>query len=427
MKTSSTKAPSASSNSKPMQVPDENKPADAGPSAVTVDRRAGPRRGLRAAFIALIVGSLAGCAVVTGDDPGAGPPEAPFADGMDDATLPAPIVRGKSLWTPTRWSELPGWGSDSLHEAWNAWLKTCEKTGAPATPGSPELCRQVRQLSIATPEQQRDWVQRRFVPYRITEPDGRAAVGLLTGYYEPVLEARRLPDSVFRVPLHAEPQGLPRGQPWYTRQQIDTQPVAQRALEGRVIAWLADPIDAMILQIQGSGRLTITEPDGRQRQVRLAFAAHNGHTYRSPVRWLLDQGAIREGHWAAVRAWARRHPQRVNDMMWSNPRTVFFREEALDDFDAKFGPRGAQGVPLTPGRSIAVDPHSIPYGTPVWLVTQGPTLTQQKLVLAQDTGGAILGAVRADLFTGWGGFGDPAYTIAAGLNQPLQLWALWPK
>src|SRR5690606_38408880 len=207
---------------------------------------------------------------------GAGTPEAPFADGMDDAALPVPIVRGKSLWTPTRWSELPGWGRDSLHEAWNAWLKTCEKTGAPATPASPELCRQVRQLSIATPEQQRDWVQRRFVPYRITEPDGRAADGLLTGYYEPVLEARRLPDSVFRVPLHAEPQGLPRGQPWYTRQQIDTRPEAQRALEGRVIAWLADPIDAMILQIQGSGRLTITEPDGRQRQVRLAFAAHNG-------------------------------------------------------------------------------------------------------------------------------------------------------
>src|SRR5690606_18179637 len=153
------------------------------------------------------------------------------------------------------------------------WLKTCEKPGAPASPGSPELCSQVRLLSIATPEQQRDWVQRRFVPYRITEPDGRAAVGLLTGYYEPVLEARRLPDSVFRVPLHAEPQGLPRGQPWYTRQQIDTQPVAQRALEGRVIAWLADPIAARILQIQGSGRLTITEPDGRQRQVRLAFAA----------------------------------------------------------------------------------------------------------------------------------------------------------
>ena len=114
-------------------------------------------------------------------------------------------------------------------------------------------------------------------------------------------------------------------------------------------------------------------------------------------------------------------------MLWSNPRTVFFREEALSEFDAQFGPRGAQGVPLTPGRSIAVDPQSIPYGTPVWLVTQGPTLNEQKLVLAQDTGGAILGAVRADYFTGWGEFTDPAYTVAAALKQPLQLWVLWPR
>ncbi|MNT89914.1 3D domain protein [compost metagenome] len=84
-------------------------------------------------------------------------------------------------------------------------------------------------------------------------------------------------------------------------------------------------------------------------------------------------------------------------------------------------------MPLTPGRSIAVDPQSIPYGTPVWLATQGPTLSQQKLVLAQDTGGAIVGAVRADLFTGWGGWTDPAYTVAAALKQPLQLWVLWPR
>lgn len=114
-------------------------------------------------------------------------------------------------------------------------------------------------------------------------------------------------------------------------------------------------------------------------------------------------------------------------MLWSNPRTVFFREEPLSELDAQFGPRGAQGVPLTPGRSIAVDPQSIPYGTPVWLATHGPTLNEQKLVLAQDTGGAILGAVRADYFTGWGEFTDPAYTVAAALKQPLQLWVLWPR
>lgn len=401
----------------------------------TTDRMSDPRSSLmrlRVLLMASIVGTLAGCAAVVTDKPlpDAGtvtPPPQIVSPPLDAADLPPPIVRSRSLWTPVRWADVPGWGNDGLHEAWNAWLKSCEKPGDPAGPNSPRVCTQVRQLSIASADQQRAWVQQHFVPYRITEPDGQAPQGLLTGYYEPVLQARRQPDDAHRVPLYALPQGWQRGQTWYTRQQIDTLPDAQRALQGRAIAWLADPIDALILQIQGSGRLTITEPDGSEHQVRLAFAAHNGHTYRSPVRWLMDQGAIQEGHWAAVRAWAQRHPHRVQDMVWSNPRTVFFREEPLGDFDARFGPKGAQGVPLTPGRSVAVDPLSIPYGTPVWLATQGPTLAEQRLVLAQDTGGAIVGAVRADFFTGWGGFSDPAYTVAAALKQPLQLWALWPR
>ena len=120
----------------------------------------------------------------------------------------------------------------------------------------------------------------------------------------------------------------------------------------------------------------------------------------------------------------RANPQRVRELVNVNPRYVFFREEPLSDLDAQFGPRGAQGVALTPGRSIAVDPGSIPYGTPVWLSTQGPAGRFNKLVLAQDTGSAIVGAVRADYFTGWG---DDALALAAGLKQPLQLWALWPK
>jgi membrane-bound lytic murein transglycosylase A len=106
---------------------------------------------------------------------------------------------------------------------------------------------------------------------------------------------------------------------------------------------------------------------------------------------------------------------------------VFFREEALSEFDARFGPRGAQGVPLTPGRSIAVDPLSIPYGTPVWIASRGVVYNQQRLVMAQDTGGAIVGAVRADLFTGWGGWGDTPYQLASRLKQPLQMWVLWPR
>ncbi len=103
---------------------------------------------------------------------------------------------------------------------------------------------------------------------------------------------------------------------------------------------------------------------------------------------------------------------------------VFFKEEAMAAFDAEFGPKGAQGVPLTPGRSIAVDPGSIPYGTPVWLTTVGPQLTVQRLVLAQDTGSAITGAVRADFFAGWD---EAAGELAGRLRQPLQMWALWPK
>ena len=268
---------------------------------------------------------------------------------------------------------------------------------------------------------------RRFQPYRVTEADGSVPGGLLTGYYEPIMSASRLPSATHRVPLYAPPVGLRSGQTWYSRQEIDTLPAAQAALSGRAIAWLADPIDALILQIQGSGRLKITEPDGRERQVRLAFAGHNGHPYQSVGRWLLDQRAIREASWDSIKAWATQNPGRLNELLWSNPRTVFFREETLSDFDARFGPRGAQGVPLTPGRSIAVDPQSIPYGTPVWLATQGPTTSLNQLVLAQDTGGAITGAVRADLFTGWGGWSDAPYTVAAALKQPLQLWVLWPK
>jgi membrane-bound lytic murein transglycosylase A len=333
------------------------------------------------------------------------------------------MQRGKSRWVPVRYSELPGWGQDRLLEAWNAWVRGCER---PA-PGQAALCTEVRQLSIATAAEQQAWVMRRFQPYRVIEADGSVPGGLLTGYYEPIMSASRLPSPTHRVPLYAPPAGLRSGQTWYTRQEIDTLPAAQAALAGRAIAWLADPIDALILQIQGSGRLKITEPDGRERQVRLAFAGHNGHPYQSVGRWLLDQRAIREASWESIKAWAVQNPGRLNEMLWSNPRTVFFREEALSDFDARFGPRGAQGVPLTPGRSIAVDPQSIPYGTPVWLATQGPTTNLNQLVLAQDTGGAITGAVRADLFTGWGSWNDAPYTVAAALKQPLQLWVLWPK
>jgi membrane-bound lytic murein transglycosylase A len=414
MNTSNTIAPSASSNNKIMES------IQGWPGLVAGGWVARLGLGL------LIVGSLVSCSVGVRPDPQTAPPPAAppgVVTAPDDSTLPAPIQRAKSRWTPVRWSDLPGWGQDSLYEVWNAWVRGCER---PA-PGHATTCREVRQLSIATQAEQQAWVMRRFLPYRVTEIDGSEPPGLLTGYYEPIMNASRVRTEQHRTPLYGPPAGLPSGQPWYSRQDIDTLPAAQTALQGRAIAWLADPIDALILQIQGSGRLNLVEGNGQMRQVRVAYAAHNGHPYQSVGRWLLDQRAIREASWDAIKAWAAQNPRRLNEMLWSNPRTVFFREEALSNLDAQFGPRGAQGVPLTPGRSIAVDPQSIPYGTPVWLSTQGVTLTQQKLVMAQDTGGAIVGAVRADLFTGWGSWTDEAYTVAAALKQPLQMWALLPR
>jgi membrane-bound lytic murein transglycosylase A len=217
-----------------------------------------------------------------------------------------------------------------------------------------------------------------------------------------------------------------RREPWFDRRGIDTDPAARQALRGREIAWLADPLDALVLQIQGSGRLRITEPDGSTRLVRLAYAGHNGHAYRSVGRWLIDQGELTpdSASWPAIKAWAQARPGRLNEMLWTNPRVVFFREEPLPD--AEVGPRGAMGVALTPGRSIAVDPLSIPYGSWVWLDTTEPLSSTplQRLVTAQDTGSAITGAVRADFFWGWG---REAEAQAGRMKQPLRLWVLWPR
>lgn len=340
---------------------------------------------------------------------------APTRPAMSPAWGAAP---SKSRWVAVPWSELPGFDSDPLHEAWNAWIKSCERPAAAFA----ALCADVRRLSIGDAQEQRAWLIKHLQPYRIEAADGNPE-GLLTAYYEPLLPASRLPGYGFSVPLYRLPAQMDR-KPWYSRQQIETLPQAQAQLAGREIAWLRDPVDAMVLHIQGSGRLQITEPDGRQRLVRVAFAGTNDHPYQSIGRWLLDQGATRDATWPGIKAWIGANPQRVNELLWSNPRYVFFKEEALDHLEAAFGPRGAQGVALTPGRSIAVDRHSIPYGTPVWLASNGPSAQLNRLVLAQDTGSAIVGAVRADYFTGWG---PHAGDVAGRLKQGLRLWALWPK
>lgn len=330
------------------------------------------------------------------------------------------LLRGKSRWVPAAWNDLPGFEQDALFEAWNAWLKSCERPGEVFA----ALCPELRQLSIGDASEQRAWMQARLQPYRVEALDNGPDNGLLTAYFEPEFVARRVPGDGFESPLYRLPASVVAGKPWFSRRDMDTSAEARSALRGQALLYLADPVDALLLQIQGSGRLRVTEPDGQTRWVRLAYAGHNGQPYQSVGRWLLEHGELRDASWPGIRTWLVANPQRVQELLWQNPRVVFFKEEPLGDFDAGFGPRGAQGVPLTPGRSIAVDPDSIPFGTPVWLSSEGTSLSLRRLVLAQDTGSAITGALRADYFVGWGA---DAGALAGRLKQPLRMWVLWPR
>ena len=336
------------------------------------------------------------------------------------------IEQPRSRWVPVDWAALPGWSQDQVMFAWPALLRSCQRP----TPAWATACAEA--LALRSPHETtvRQWMQRRLQPYRVESRETPAADGLITGYYEPLIEARRTQDAKFRVPLYRLPADFGRRKPYWSRAQLDTVPAARAALKGNELAYVADPLDALVLHIQGSGRLLLTEPDGRQRLVRAAFAGHNDHPYRSIGRWLVDQGAftLEQASWPAIKAWARANPRRVQEMLQINPRYVFFREEPLPD--PTIGPLGAQGVPLTPGRSIAVDKESIPYGTPVWIDTTEPSPVPQptprplqRLVMAQDTGGAIVGALRADYFWGWT---EGADEFAGRMKQPLRMWVLWP-
>jgi membrane-bound lytic murein transglycosylase A len=357
------------------------------------------------------------------------PSDAPRASGSLAGMpgTPSPQQSYRSRWVAVSWHDVPGWQDDQLQDAWNAWLQNCVRPGPLFAP----LCKDVRQLMLGSDDDRRLWMMSHLQPYRVESLDG-AVEGLLTSYYEPMFDASAQMRPGFEVPLYAPPEGLVEarraGRPWFSRQDIDTHPQAREALRGREVAWLADPIDALVLHIQGSGRVRIANPDGTTRVVRMAFAGSNEQPYQSVGRWLLDRGLIKDASWQGIKAWIvstqPSNPRLVQEMLWSNPRYVFFREETRSAADADLGPRGAQGVPLTAGRSIAVDKDSIPYGTPVWLTSAGPNGSLQRLVFAQDTGSAIVGAVRADYFAGTGA---EAGDYAGRMKQGLRLWVLWPK
>ena len=383
------------------------------------------RSRLAVVAFAWILGTLAGCST----------PRLPVPASVEtrDLGTPAPVAPLPPLprqpgepehpharWVPAAFAELPGWTDDRTQELWPALRQGC---AVPARAWV-ALCAEALRFTPRDDADARQWLEQRLAVFRL-ESDAGEAQGLATGYFEPLVEARRRPVGPFRTPLWGPPAGYVARQPWFTRQEIDQRADARAALRGREVAWVADPLDALVLQVQGSGRLRIVEADRTERVVRVTNAGTNEQPYSSVGRWLVDQGEMKlaEASWPTIKEWARRNPQRVTELLQANPRVVWLREEPLPD--PKVGPNGAQGVPLTPGRSIAVDPASVPYGAPVWLDTTEPLSTRplQRIVMAQDTGKAIVGAVRADYF--WG-FGDDAEAQAGRMKQPLRMWVLWP-
>jgi len=285
----------------------------------------------------------------------------------------------------------------------------------------------------------RRFFESRFQPYQLVNPDATTS-GTITGYYEPLLRGSRTRTATYNQAVLGVPPDLLtidlsevvpdlknmrlRGRlqgnkvvPYYSRADI----VAHEAdFADRVLLWVDDAVELFFLQIQGSGRIKL--PDGKL--VRIGYADQNGHPYQSVGRVLIDRGELTLEHASmqGIQAWARANPAKLNDLLNANPSYVFFREVASSGNE---GPQGALGVPLTAERSIAVDPRSTPLGAPVFLATTQPnsSVPLRRLMLAQDTGGAIRGVVRADFF--WG-FGAEAGNQAGRMKQQGEMWVLLP-
>jgi len=285
----------------------------------------------------------------------------------------------------------------------------------------------------------REYFGRFFQPYQVRNEDGSSA-GMITGYYGPELLGSRIPTEEFKYPLYSQPDNMLiidlddlypelgkyrlRGRivgnrvvPFYDRAEIDN---GDNPLSGQELFWVKDPVARFFLQIQGSGRIRL--PDGEL--VMVNYANQNGHPYRSIGKLLLERKAMTRDQMSMqnIRRWVKENPEAGKQLLAENPSYVFFRE-LPPEFTS---PPGALGVPLTAQRSLAVDPHTIPLGAPVFLATTYPGTDHplQQLMVAQDTGGAIKGQVRADFF--WG-MGNAAGEIAGKMKQDGRLWVLLPK
>lgn len=396
-------------------------------------------------ILSLLLVVLAGCATAPAPVPTPAPvPVPPVADcspAKPCPSCPPPVTEpARPAEKPLQaadWPDLPGWQNDDQLAAFEAFRASCSTLES--QPLWNASCVSARAADVATAAAARAWFEAEFRPWVLVNPDGTRE-GMVTGYYEPLLKGSRTRKPPYLSPLFAPPEDLVvvdlaevypelknlrlRGRlqgrklvPYYTRAEWNQQ--EESRLDGALF-WIDDPLDLFFMQIQGSGQVVLD--DGTR--VRVSYADQNGHPFKSIGRWLIDQGEIKleQASMQGIKAWARSHPRRLQELLNANPSLVFFRELPVEGS----GPPGALGVPLTPGRSIAIDPRIVTLGAPVYLATTWPNDSKplQRLMLAQDTGGAIRGAVRADFF--WGS-GAEAGALAGKMRQRGAMWALMPR
>jgi len=352
--------------------------------------------------------------------------------------MPAPAAGlSAPLFTVSKWEMLPDWQTIDLALSHSAFLQSCRVLKN--KPHWQEACVQAEQMGVSDNATLHAFYEEWFTPYQVHNPDG-SEQGMITGYYEPLLKGSRSKTPRFQYPLYAAPNDLLsidlggvypqlkdlrlRGRlqgkrivPYYNRAEIDA---GAGEITGNELFWVENEIELFFLHIQGSGRIEL--PDGKQ--VKVGYADQNGHPYQSIGKRLVETGELKleEASMQGIKGWAEKNPDKIVTLLEHNPSYVFLRELP----DSLSAPLGALGVPLTNEYSIAVDRTTIPLGAPVFLATTYPndSAPLNRLMLAQDTGGAIKGAVRADFF--WG-FGESAGAQAGKMKQQGRMWVLFPK
>ena len=394
---------------------------------------------------AALLGIVSGCSTVWPTKTGSCPacPNGNTAGGSATGTPGAGGDKAPALpvWASSEFDQLPGWATGKHAELLKQFGKQCATLGKRSN--TPEALNTVcRTLPPATASDAvaRNWMERNLTVWQFQQEDG-SKEGLLTGYFEPLLNGSRQKQGRFQTPLYATPADLIvvkldevypelkgkrlRGRlvgntlvPYYSREEWET----VSSQKGKPVVWVDDKLDAFLLQVQGSGRVKLNTGG----VMRLSYADQNGHPYKAIGRVLVERGELTAAQATipGIRQWAQANPTKVDDLLNANPSVVFFRENAV--LNPEDGPVGALGVPLTGELSLAVDRSIVPYGSLLWMDSTHP-VTGQALhqgALAQDTGGAIRGRVRADYF--WG-TGAQAGQAAGVTRQPLKLWLLWPK